>query len=73
MPVKVLDASGKGYLSDAAVGIAWAVKHGADIINVSLGAPSTMPALDTALAAAERFRSTSCAFPPVSGRRCTQH
>jgi subtilisin family serine protease len=53
MPVKVLDASGKGYLSDAAAGIAWAVKHGADIINVSLGAPSSMPALDTALAAAE--------------------
>ena len=52
MPVKVLDADGNGFLSDAALGIAWAVEHGADIINVSLGAGGTMPVLDDALAAA---------------------
>ncbi|MBW3606061.1 MAG: S8 family serine peptidase [Actinobacteria bacterium] len=52
MPVKVLDETGKGFLSDAANGIAWAVEHGADIINVSLGAPDTMPLLDDALQAA---------------------
>ena len=54
MPVKVLDDEGNGFLSDAALGIAWAVEHGADIINVSLGAGGTMPALDDALAAAQR-------------------
>lgn len=52
MPVKVLDADGNGYLSDAALGIAWAVERGADIVNVSLGAGGTMPLLDEALAAA---------------------
>ncbi|HSK96296.1 MAG TPA: S8 family serine peptidase [Euzebyales bacterium] len=53
MPVKVLDADGKGFLSDATLGIAWAVEHGADIVNVSLGAGGSMPALDTALQLAE--------------------
>ncbi|CAN5918294.1 hypothetical protein BH23ACT10_BH23ACT10_01950 [soil metagenome] len=52
MPVKVLDETGNGFLSDAANGIAWAVANGADIINVSLGAPDTMPLLDDALQAA---------------------
>lgn len=52
MPVKVLDETGNGFLSDAANGIAWAVANGADIINVSLGAPGTMPLLDDALQAA---------------------
>lgn len=53
MPVKVLDDNGDGFLSDAAYGIAWAVEHGADIINVSLGAPQTMPLLESALQAAQ--------------------
>lgn len=54
LPVKVLDADGKGFLSDAALGIAWAVEHDADIVNVSLGATGTMPVLDDALAAARK-------------------
>lgn len=53
MPVKVLDGDGDGFLSDAADGIAWAAEHGADIINVSLGSPETMPLLDAALQVAE--------------------
>jgi subtilisin family serine protease len=53
MPIKVLDASGEGYVFDAARGIAWAVDHGADVINLSLGAASTTSALTTALDAAE--------------------
>lgn len=52
LPVKVLDESGNGFLSDAAMGIAWAVAHGADVINVSLGAGGTMTVLDDALSAA---------------------
>jgi subtilisin family serine protease len=49
MPVKVLDDDGDGFLSDAAYGIAWAAEHGADIINVSLGSPQTIPLLESAL------------------------
>jgi len=37
MPIKVLDAKGEGLSSDAAVGIKWAVDHGAKIINLSIG------------------------------------
>lgn len=52
LPVKVLDDNGNGFLSDAAMGIAWAVARGADVINVSLGAGGTMTVLDDALSAA---------------------
>ena len=37
MPVKVLDANGRGFDSDVAQGIEWARTHGAKIINMSLG------------------------------------
>ena len=53
MPVKVLGGNGDGFLSDAAYGIAWAAEHGADIINVSLGSPETIPLLESALQVAE--------------------
>jgi subtilisin family serine protease len=39
MPVKVLNASGSGLVSDVAKGIVWAADHGAQIINLSLGVP----------------------------------
>jgi subtilisin family serine protease len=37
MPIKVLDANGYGYWSDFLDGVDWAVSHGADIVNMSLG------------------------------------
>jgi subtilisin family serine protease len=37
MPVKVLDSNGQGYWSDFLDGVDWAVAHGADIVNMSLG------------------------------------
>ncbi len=38
MPIRVLDAEGSGATSDIVAGIDWAVAHGADVINLSLGA-----------------------------------
>lgn len=37
MPVKVLDATGYGDDADVGKGVIWAVDHGANIINMSLG------------------------------------
>ncbi len=37
LPVKVLDSDGTGWMSDVTEGIVWAVNHGADVINMSLG------------------------------------
>ncbi len=39
MPIKVLTREGSGRMSDVAAGIRYAADHGADVINMSLGAP----------------------------------
>jgi subtilisin family serine protease len=52
MPVKVLDASGSGFVSDIAEGIEWARTHGADVINLSLGCFCQATMLDEAVEAA---------------------
>jgi hypothetical protein len=49
MPVKVLDCSGQGRLSDVAEGMIWAVDNGARIVNVSLGSMSDSPTLERAV------------------------
>ncbi len=50
LPVKVLDANGSGWFSDVAAAITWSVDQGADIINLSLGAPGTDPVVAAAIA-----------------------
>ncbi len=52
MPVKVLDANGVGSPATIALGVAWAVAHGAKIINLSFYSGQDSPVLDTAIAAA---------------------
>ena len=39
MPIRVLDAQGRGNTADIAESIRWAADNGADIINMSLGGP----------------------------------
>lgn len=47
--VKVLDMTGRGYLSDIIAGIDWSIENHMDIINMSFSTPVDSPALKLAV------------------------
>ncbi|MGE3961493.1 MAG: S8 family serine peptidase [Dehalococcoidia bacterium] len=49
LPVKVLDCTATGRISDAVAGIRYAADMGADVINISFGTPNDSPALREAI------------------------
>ena len=49
LPVKVLDANGKGFTSNVANGVIWAADSGATIINLSQGGPNPTQMLQLAV------------------------
>ncbi|HKI67134.1 MAG TPA: S8 family serine peptidase [Solirubrobacterales bacterium] len=82
MPVRVLDRNGSGRADDIAHGIRYAVRHRADVINMSFnfGCGKSVPAIDRALRNAYRHGvvtvasvgnvgSETCVSPPATGPR----
>jgi subtilisin family serine protease len=49
MPIKVLNSTGSGYVSDVAKGVYWATDNGAQIINISLGTTTDTDVLRNAI------------------------
>ena len=68
LPIRVLNSDAVGTASSVARGIAWAVSHGADVINLSAGLLSSMPMIDEALANA---RSAGVLVFACAGNRGT--
>lgn len=52
LPIRVLDENGMGDIADLVAAIDWAVKQGADVINLSLGAERMSFTVEMALRAA---------------------
>jgi serine protease len=52
LPIKALDAAGSGFTSNVILGVDYAVQHGADVINMSLGASTSSTSEASAMLAA---------------------
>jgi serine protease len=68
MPVKVLSAKGWGTMADVAEGIRWAADNGAQVINLSLGAPMKSDVVEKAVTHAYKKGVVVVAAAGNSGR-----
>ncbi len=68
MPVKVLDARGRGSLANVAEGIRWAADHGAQVINLSLGGGGRSKVMAQAIAHARSKGTTVICAAGNNGR-----
>ncbi len=68
LPVKVLDAQGRGTLANVAEGIRWAADHGAQVINLSLGGGGRSRVMEQAVAYARRKGATVVCAAGNNGR-----
>ncbi len=55
LPIRVLDAAGQGRVLDVAAAIEWAIKKGANIINLSLGTSQYSSIINNAINHANNF------------------
>lgn len=70
LPVRALDAAGRGTDVIVADGIRWAADHGADIINLSVGGPAGTQAMADAVSYA---RGKGCVLVAASGNAASQY
>ncbi len=68
MPVKVLSSRGWGTMADVAEGIRWAADNGAQVINLSLGAPIKSKVVENAVTHAYKKGVVVVAAAGNSGR-----
>lgn len=61
MPIRIMDATGRGYFSTIALGIRYAAENGASVINMSFGGPGDDPYGDEAIALALQNGATPVA------------
>jgi len=73
MPVKVLDSFGNGSLTTVANGVTWAADHGADVINMSLGASFSSSTLQNAVIYAYNLGVTIVCAAGNSGNSIPQY
>ena len=69
LPVKVLDCTATGRISDAAAGVRYAARLGADVINISFGTPTHSPVLLEAIREAQARGAVVVASAGNDGRR----
>jgi len=65
MPVRVLDENGDGFSDDVLAGVKWAVDHGADVVNLSLGVEGAQ-LFGTALDEAVNYAWSNGVIPVVA-------
>lgn len=57
LPIRVLDADGRGDLLDVARAVDWAIRQGADVINLSLGSYVDSATITAVVNYAARYRT----------------